>query len=225
MRIIKLKLLKYSEFVMLLFIYFLLILNYFIFNDSLAAILSAFFGITYTILAGKGNPICYLFGLSGSSFYIYLALNNSIWGNLLLYAAYYVPMQILGFFRWKKNLKTNKYEIIKTSLDRKTFTKIGITSLLAIIITSIILVIFDDKHPYIDSITTILSLSGMYLTVKRCIEQWIFWMVVNGLSAIMWINIALSGEKVYSTVIMWSVYFILAIYFYFIWKKDLSNNQ
>ena len=225
MRIIKLKILKYSEFVMLFFIYFLLILNYFIFNDSLAAILSAFFGITYTILAGKGNPICYLFGLSGSSFYIYLAFNNSLWGNLLLYAAYYVPMQILGFFRWKKNLKTNKYEIIKTSLDRKTFIKIGITSLLAIIITSIILVIFDDKHPYIDSITTILSLSGMYLTVKRCIEQWIFWMVVNGLSAIMWINIALSGEKVYSTVIMWSVYFILAIYFYFIWKKDLSNNQ
>lgn len=225
MRIIKLKLFKYSEFIMLLFIYFLLILNYFIFNDSLAAILSAFFGITYTILAGKGNPICYLFGLSGSSFYIYLAFNNSLWGNLLLYAAYYVPMQILGFFRWKKHLKTNKYEIIKTSLDRKTFIKIGITSLLAIIITSIILVIFDDKHPYIDSITTILSLSGMYLTVKRCIEQWIFWMVVNGLSAIMWINIALSGEKVYSTVIMWSVYFILAIYFYFIWKKDLSNNQ
>ena len=225
MRIIKLKILKYSEFVMLFFIYFLLILNYFIFNDSLAAILSAFFGITYTILAGKGNPICYLFGLSGSSFYIYLAFNNSLWGNLLLYIAYYVPMQIIGFFKWNKNLKTNRYEIIKTSLDKKTLIKIGIISLIASIITSIMLVIFTDKHPYIDSITTILSLSGMYLTVKRCIEQWIFWMIVNGLSAIMWMNIALSGEKVYSTVIMWIVYFILAIYFYFIWKKELSNNQ
>ena len=225
MRIIKLKLLKHSEFIILLFIYFLLILNYFIFNDSLAAILSAFFGITYTILAGKGNPICYLFGLSGSAFYIYLAFHNSIWGNLFLYAAYYVPMQIIGFLKWNNNLKTNSYEIIKTSLDKKTFIKVGIISLIAIIVTSIMLALFDDKHPYIDAITTILSFCGMYLTVKRCIEQWIFWMIVNGLSAIMWINIAIKGEKVYSTVIMWIVYFILAIYFYFIWKKDLSNNQ
>ena len=80
-----------------------------------------------------------------------------------------------------------------------------------------------DKSPFIDGITTVLSLTGMYLTVRRAIEQWIFWMVVNGLSAIMWINIALSGEKVYSTVIMWCVYFVLAIYFYINWKKDLKE--
>lgn len=63
----------------------------------------------------------------------------------------------------------------------------------------------------------------MYLTVRRAIEQWQVWMVVNGLSAIMWAIIAFSGEKVYSTVIMWTVYFILAIYFYFEWKKKLTH--
>ena len=47
--------------------------------------------------------------------------------------------------------------------------------------------------------------------------------VVNGLSAIMWAIIAFSGEKVYSTVIMWTVYFILAIYFYFEWKKEVDS--
>lgn len=63
----------------------------------------------------------------------------------------------------------------------------------------------------------------MYLTVRRAIEQWQVWMVVNGLSAIMWAIIAFSGEKVYSTVIMWTVYFILAIYFYFEWKKEVDS--
>jgi hypothetical protein len=40
----------------------------------------------------------------------------------------------------------------------------------------------------------------------------------------MWINIALSGAKVYSTVIMWAVYTLLAIYFYIEWKKELDNK-
>ena len=86
-----------------------------------------------------------------------------------------------------------------------------------------ILVILNDKSPIIDSITTVFSIAGMYLTVKRAIEQWWFWIIVNGLSAIMWIRIALSGEKVYSTVIMWSVYLLLAIYFYFTWRKEIKN--
>ena len=63
----------------------------------------------------------------------------------------------------------------------------------------------------------------MYLTVKRCLEQWIIWIVVNGLSFLMWFEIALNGEKVYSTVFMWGVYFILAIYFYLNWKNELNN--
>ena len=98
-------------------------------------------------------------------------------------------------------------------------------SILACIITSYILVLTKDKSPYIDAITSVLSIAGMYLTVKRAIEQWWFWMIVNGLATFMWIKIAMEGEKVYSTVIMWSVYFVLAIYFYTTWRKELKADR
>ena len=42
----------------LIFIYVLLFVNAVFFKDSIAALISAFFGITYTILAGKGRPYC-----------------------------------------------------------------------------------------------------------------------------------------------------------------------
>ncbi len=224
MRFIKLKFCKNFELCFLFLVYFVLLVNFLVFKDSVPALLSAFFGITYTVLAGKGNPICYLFGLSGSGFYIYLSYNNFLWGNLILYLFYYVPMQILGFFKWKMNLKRGKFEIKKSQLDKKTFFNLLIISTISSILFSFILIYLKDKNPFFDAITTIFSITGMYLTVKRCIEQWIFWMIVNGLSAIMWINIALGGEKVYSTIIMWSVYFFLAIYFYFSWKRELLNN-
>ena len=206
-------------------IYLILALNLFIFNDSPIAVTSAFFGITYTFLAGKGNPICYLFGITGSSFYGYLAFHNALWGNLLLYMGYYIPMQVIGFFKWNSHLKKGRSEIIKTSLSKKEKIILSFITIILTIIAIIVLYYTHDKNPIIDGITTVFSLAGMYLTVKRAIEQWCIWIFVNGLSAIMWGMIAFSGEKVYSTVIMWSVYFLLGIYFYFCWKKELTQNN
>ena len=198
--------------------------NAFINKDSYIAVISAICGISYTIFAGKGKPFCYLFGVTGSAFYCMLALQSALWGNLILYACYYLPMQILGFFRWNKHLKEGKNEIVKIKLPKKEMLILLI--LLAVLTVGVYYILqhFDDKNPVLDSITTVFSIGGMYLTVRRAIEQWIFWFGVNILSLIMWINIALSGAKVYSTVIMWAVYTILAIYFYIEWKKELDNK-
>lgn len=194
-------------------------------HDSLIAVISAICGITYTYIAGKGKPICYLFGVTGSCFYGYLAFQNALWGNLLLYLGYYVPMQVLGFFQWNKNLKSSKKEIIKTALSKKESAILVSIVCFFVFVLTFVLLYFKDTHPLLDSITTVCSVAGMYLTVKRAIEQWIFWMIVNLLSLIMWCYVAASGVRVYSTIIMWSVYLFLAFYFYFSWKSELINSK
>ena len=206
----------------IVFVYFVLFLNAYLMQDSCLSLASAFCGITYTILAGKGNPICYLIGLTGSAFYVYLSFSNGLWGNCLLYALYFVPMQLIGFFKWHKHLKSDKYEIIKTSLSKKE--NIILFSLAAIISVFIIVIFAEigDSNPLIDGLTTVFSVLGMYLTVRRAIEQWYVWAGVNLLSLIMWIIIAFQGVKVYSTVLMWFIYFVLAVYFYKEWKKELA---
>jgi len=221
MRIIKLQ--KSFEIIGLFTIYAFLFSSAFILKDSPAALVSAFFGITYTFLAGKGSPICYLFGVTGSGFYSWLAFHNALWGNLALYAGYYIPMQILGFFKWNSHLKKDKNEIVKIHLKTKERIVLTLITLLLTVAAILILNALNDKNPVIDGITAVFSITGMYLTVRRAIEQWIVWMIVNGLSAVMWASIAINGGKVFSTVIMWSVYFVLAIYFYFCWKKEIDE--
>ena len=134
---------------------------------------------------------------------------------------YYLPMQIIGYFKWNKNLKENKQEIVKITLPKKElFILLFLLTCLTFVVY-FILISVNDKHPLLDSITTVFSIGGMYLTVRRAIEQWLFWLIVNTLSLIMWIEVALSGVKVYSTIIMWTVYLFLAIYFYSCWKKEI----
>ena len=225
MRIDKFNYANKYELTAFILVYVILFSNAIITHDSVIALISAFCGISYTILAGKGLPICYLIGVIGSAFYSYLAFKNALWGNLLLYAGYYIPMQITGFFHWNKHLKQDKQEIVKITLSVKEKIIITAVGLLASAIAVKALYYFGDNSPYIDGITTIFSIIGMYLTVKRALEQWVVWVFVNGLSLVMWLKIAMSGVKVYSTVIMWAAYFTLAFYFFFLWKKDIADEN
>lgn len=202
----------------------LILICTFAFNDSKIAVFNAFFGIMYTSLAGKGKVDCFYFGLAGSALYCILAFTNNLWGNLLLYALYYIPMQILGIFRWNKNLDANKDVIIKSQLNSKERLLYSTSAIFITALTISVLYFTGDKSPVFDGITTIFSILGMILTVSRKIEQWLVWITVNGLSAIMWLKVALQGENVYSTIIMWVVYFILAVNFYFQWKKELKTQ-
>lgn len=199
-------------------------INAFFVKDNPIAVCSAVCGILYTTIAGKGKISCYFFGLMGSWCYIWLSFSNALWGNMLLYLCYYIPMQVLGIFKWRKHLQTKSREIIKTKLSMPERFKLIIIGILGSIASIFILAYLNDKSPVIDGITTFLSILGMYFTVKRCIEQWLIWIVVNGLSFIMWIDLVMHGERAYSTVIMWGVYFILAIYFYFTWRKELNKS-
>lgn len=215
---------KKGEVLTLVLIWSFIIINAFLTKDSLVAVISAICGITYTYIAGKGKVSCYLFGVTGSGFYCYLSFINALWGNLLLYALYYIPMQILGFWRWSKHINSKTSEIVKIKLSNFERLKTFMITILVSVIAIAVLKYFNDTHPVIDGITTIFSIAGMYLTVRRAIEQWIVWMIVNALSSIMWISIVMNGEKAYSTVIMWVTYFVLAIYFYAKWCKEIKEG-
>ena len=214
---------KAWEISFLAFVLFLVIVIAFYFKDSPFAVISAIFGILYTLFAGKGKVSCFFFGLLGSGCYAAISCKNALWGQLLLYLGYYVPMQIAGIFQWNKNLKSEKNEIVKTKLSLKELVILAILTAIALTGTIFTLYYLKDSSPVIDGMTTVLSVVGMYLTVKRCIEQWIVWMIVNGLSVLMWANLVfLQGSQAFSTVIMWSVYFLAAIYFFFQWKKEVK---
>ena len=182
-------------------------------------------GILYTFIAGRGKVYCYLFGIIAACCYSYLAFQNHIFGNFLLNIGYYLPMQIIGIFEWKKHLKKDKQEIIKQNLANKERFFLGSISVIACIILVSYLSHSKETTPLLDGITTVLSILGMYLTVKRCIEQWLIWIIVNSLTIIMWIKLSLKNTQTYSTIIVWTIYLILGIYFYIQWRKELTQEK
>lgn len=203
---------------------FLIIIISFYIGDNKIALVSAVCGISYTILAGKGKISCYIFGLCGTLCYAYISYKNQLYGNLCLYALYYFPMQILGIFKWRKHLKKDTNEIIKTSLKlRERFTYFSSAIVLSLL-AAIVLKFTGDLTPFFDAFTTVFSIFGLILTIKRCIEQWHLWTVVNGLSVIMWVEAYMQGSNCFATILMWATYLVLGVYFLYSWKKDCCLN-
>ena len=131
-------------------------------------------------------------------------------------------MQIFGIFKWKQHLKDDSQEIVKTKLSTKERGVYFVASLVFSFILYLVLKYVNDQSPMIDAVTSVFSIVGLLLTVKRCIEQWHIWFVVNGLSTIMWINAYLHGSNCFATVLMWATYFVLSIYFLQTWKKEIK---
>ncbi|MBR1424880.1 nicotinamide mononucleotide transporter [bacterium] len=194
-------------------------------KDNTFALISAICGICATILAGKGKISCYFFGMIANICYSYISFKNALWGNLGLNMLYYFPMQFVGIYKWKNHLKKETQEIYKTRLNPKERIVYSIIALTATIVGYLLLQKFNDLNPLFDSATTVLSIIAFILTIKRSIEQWYVWTIVNGLCIAIWIDAYLKGSNCFATILMWSTYFVLGLYFLSRWQRELKENS
>ncbi len=218
---------NWSKFETLFFLFSVVIVVFssFYMGDSLLALVSAVCGIIYTILAGKGKVYCYFFGIIGTLCCAYLSYDIAFYGNFILHFAYYFPMEVIGFFTWRKHIDKSTNEIIKEKLSKKELLSMIVMVVIATFFTYLLFVKIGDKSPFVDASMTVLSVAGMILTVRRSIEQWIVWTFVNFLSIIMWFDACSAGEKVFSIFIVRIIYFILGIYFFIKWKNSSLKIQ
>lgn len=194
-------------------------------KDKTAALISAICGICATITAGKGKISCYMFGMISNICYAYISFKTQLWGHLCLNMLYYFPMQFVGIAKWKKHMKKETQEIYKTKLSLKERLLYSFGSVVLITALYFVLKHYGDSNSLIDSVTTVLSVVAFILTIKRCIEQWYLWTIINGLSIIMWIGAYMHGSHCFATILMWSTYFVLGLYFWYNWNREIKNEQ
>ena len=99
-------------------------------KDSKIATIYAIFGFLATYISGKGKISCYFFGIIALLLYSYLAWKNSLYGSLILYIGYYLPMEFIGLFLWKNHLKKDTQEIEKTFLSDRERIIYGILTVI-----------------------------------------------------------------------------------------------
>ena len=82
-------------------------------GDTLIGIISSTTGVACVVCTGKGKLSAYIFGLINSILYAIIAYKATLYGETMLNALYYVPMQFIGFYIWNKNMNSETHEVTK----------------------------------------------------------------------------------------------------------------
>lgn len=188
-------------------------------NDCIGLI-ACITGVICVVMTAKGHISCYYFGIINILAYIYIAYMSKFYGEVMLNGLYYIPMQFIGIYMWKKNMNESTNIVKSKTMNVKHIVLLALTSIIAILAYSFLLKKLDGNLPLIDATSTVLSVFAMYLSVKRFAEQWLLWIVVNIVTVAMWIFALINGGvNSMVMIVMWGAYLLNAIYGYMNWKK------
>lgn len=192
-----------------------------VWGDSPMALISGITGIISVVLCAKGKISTYAFACVNVGLYAIIAYQNRLFGEVMLNGFYYLPMNIVGFYMWRKQ-KDDEGTVIARRLTAKQIILLVIGLLIAITAYWRVLVALGGNLQLIDSITTVLSIVAFLLQIGRFMEQWILWMIINVFSIMMWSLLLGTPEGSVTMIIMFSAYLINGVYGFRNWLK-LSN--
>lgn len=193
-------------------------------DESLIGIISAVTGVICVVLTGKGKLSCYFFGVINCVAYAYIAYQAKFYGDVMENLLYFLPMQFVGFIQWKKNMNVDTGEVISKRLSWNKRIVLLLMSAIVVYIYGLFLEKIGGNLPYMDSLSNILSLVAMWLCVKRYMEQWIMWIIIDVVTVGMWLTAFMQNQESIATLVMWMVYLINAIIMYIRWNKSSDEE-
>jgi len=182
-------------------------------------ILGVISGLIYLYFSINQKIWLWPLGIATSILYIFVYFDSKIYADMGL-QFYYVGISIYGWFQWSRlNENNNKKELQISSLTLiKWVWLLIITSILFVIMAFILQKYTDSPVPYIDAFTTSASLVATWMLARKILEQWLWWVIIDAVSIGLYIY-----RELYITVILFTVYTILAIIGYIKWKQQLKN--
>ena len=150
-----------------------------------------------------------------------------LYGDFILHI-FFLILNIYGWYYWvygKKSKDHKELEVTRLSLQ---------ANLLVLLATAVGVVVFGiflqelpglidglepAALPYWDATTSILSVTGMWLTTRKKIENWYYWLIVDVLATGIYIY-----KGIYFYALLYGIYIILAVMGYLEWRRSMQND-
>ena len=165
----------------------------------LIAAFGSLMGILSVVLSANGRILTFLFGLLDVG--IYAVMCYVSWhrggaglGNAIINGLYFVPMQFIGFAQWKKRGAEAHKQVRARRFTGKQWALYSALFIIGTIVVYLVLAAVDKDAAakflrvavLMDAVSMVCNILGQYLLSTAYMEQWIFWILVNIASVIMW---------------------------------------
>jgi len=171
---------------------------------EIVAVITALIGIIYTILE---NRLCWLVNILASLLYFKVFYDSNLPGQMLLQLLY-VLVGVYGYSYWgsKNRVKIKRLGKYQT-----------LSLLLASLLSGYLIFRLSVGVLWADASITIASIIATYLTTRKYIENWTFWLIINLASIGLFIF-----QELKLTAALYLVYATLSIIGQNQWSKQLK---
>jgi nicotinamide mononucleotide transporter len=193
--------------------------------DNFIELFGAVTGILYVILEVKQNRWLWFVGILTSAVYVWVFFKGKLYADMSL-QGYYLVISFVGWYWWTwgdrergRRGEGEKKELEVTRIKRKT--AIILATVFVVLYAAIYLILSkltDSPVPLWDSFITSLSIVATWMLARKIYEHWYLWIIVNTVSAILFIT-----RGLYPTVILYTVYCIMSFAGLIAWKKTIKK--
>lgn len=209
---------------------------------SLIGLISAVSGILASIFQVQAKAAYYIWFIINTITYGIICLHTDLYGQFIQNIIILLPLEVAGFLAWKKNIDNSKSK----KLEIRSFTlKHWIIAILGSFIAWILYAEFLNYLPTIfnslfnikiaadpqlkfDALTSVMMIIAVYITSKRFIEQWYFWIIADAGIIIFIKTIIITGTfsiSELSGAIVLGQYAVISIYGLYLWLKMYKEQK
>ena len=175
--------------------------------------------LLYVVLAAMEHVLCWLFGILSSALTVYLCYS----GHLFLESGlniFYVLIGIYGWYEWLYG-SAEHTALPVVSYPLKKNGVLLLSGVAAWIPLGFIAHRYSTQVlPYIDAFITAFSLVATWMTAKKIIENWLYWIVIDALAVFLY-----AYRGFYLLSLLYVIYTILAAAGYLSWRKKLTISS
>ena len=187
-------------------------------------ILTTILGLIYIWLEYRAHIALWVIGVIMPGLDIVLYWQHGLYGDAGM-ACYYTFAALYGFYVWKFVKTRKKKEPLPIIfMPRRQYLPTIVFFFVAWAAVYHVLVTWTDSTvPLLDSFTNALSFVGLWALARKYVEQWVFWMVVDGVCTFLYIKKGIPFKAM-----LYGLYVVIAIAGYLKWRsmaKTVKSNR
>jgi nicotinamide mononucleotide transporter len=183
---------------------------------ELGAVLLA---LAYLILAMRENSLCWYAAFLSTAIYVFLFWDVSLLMESAL-QIFYLVMAVYGWWQWRKSGDEQQDLRIHRWSLRTHLLIIAVVALLTLVFGYVLDTSTHAALPYLDSFTTLGAVITTYMVTRKVLENWIYWIVIDGASVYLYLD-----RGLYLTALLFVIYVVLVVVGFFQWYAIYQREQ
>ena len=167
------------------------------------------------VLSGRNNVHSWWLGVVGCAMFAALFYSVNLYADVAL-QLFFVVTCLIGWLQWLRGAGGAPLPISRARLQALLW--MGGIGVLATAGYGLMLQVYTNAYaPFIDSAVLMFSIVAQLLLMRRRLETWPFWLLVNTVSVPLY-----ASRGLYVTAALYAAYWLNALASWYFWRKQMK---